>query len=189
VEASADIAIERRVFPEQRLDVEEKFVTPPPEVEQRIARETERLSAVYAARRAAAPPGRAFVRPVSGQPTGVFGTRRIFNGKPRSPHPGLDLKAASGLVRCSGPGVVALADDLYFSGNTVIVDHGGDSSRSTPTCRGSTSKRAGRSPGAVGRPLPPPGDGPSSAWGAKIGDRPFDPTALLSAKIFPSGPP
>ena len=51
--------------------------------------------------------------------------RRVFNGKPRSPHEGVDLAAPHGSARDrAGPGRVALADELYFSGGTVILDHG-----------------------------------------------------------------
>lgn len=182
------VRVERRTFPTQRLDVEEKFVTPPPEVQARIEEETRRLAAVYAVRRAAPPPERPFVRPVPAEPTGVFGTRRVFNGKPRSPHPGLDLKAATGTpVRCSGPGLVTLAQELWFSGNTVIVDHGGglftiyahlSRIEVKEGARLDAGDLVGLS-GATGRVT-----GPHLHWGAKIGDRPFDPRALLEPRLF-----
>ena len=55
-----------------------------------------------------------------------FGSRRIFNGEPRSPHSGVDLAAHAGQdVDAPAPGRVALAEDLYFSGGTIILDHGG----------------------------------------------------------------
>jgi murein DD-endopeptidase MepM/ murein hydrolase activator NlpD len=54
-----------------------------------------------------------------------FGSRRVFNGEARSPHSGLDLAAREGQeVSAPAPARVALAEDLYFSGGTVILDHG-----------------------------------------------------------------
>jgi murein DD-endopeptidase MepM/ murein hydrolase activator NlpD len=180
--------IAAKKFPEQRLTVDEGYVTPPPEVRERIERETRRLAAVYATRTPSAPPTGPFVRPVEGEPTGVFGTRRIYNGKPRSPHPGLDLRAATGTeVHASGPGVIVLAADLYFSGNTVIVDHGGGlftiyGHLSRTLVREGETVEAGRLlglSGSTGRVT-----GPHLHWGAKIGELPFDPTALLDPSLF-----
>ncbi len=64
--------------------------------------------------------------PLSAQVTGVFGSGRILNGVPRQPHFGIDLAAAQGApVRAPAGGVVRLAaTDLYYTGGTVILDHG-----------------------------------------------------------------
>jgi len=186
--ADKTLTIRSKKFPEQRLAVEEKFVTPPPEETERIERETKRLAAVFSGHREAPPPREPFGRPVPGEATGVFGTRRFFNGKPRTPHPGLDLKASTGTpVTCSGPGIVALADELWFTGNTVIVDHGGglftiyahlsriDRKEGETVHPGDVVGLSG----ATGRVT-----GPHLHWGAKIGNRPFDPTALLDPSLF-----
>ena len=55
----------------------------------------------------------------------AFGARSIFNGQPRSPHGGADFLSAAGTpVKAPNAGRVALARDLYFTGNTVVIDHG-----------------------------------------------------------------
>ena len=90
------VTIESKEFPREELSVAPKYVEPPPDVKKRLARERKKLSALYESRRATAPSSPTFVRPVPGESTSVFGTRRIYNGKPRSPHPGLDLRASTG---------------------------------------------------------------------------------------------
>ena len=67
-----------------------------------------------------------FVWPVEGRISGVYGSQRILNGQPRRPHYGVDIAAPVGtLVRSPAGGVVTLThDDMFFSGGTLIVDHG-----------------------------------------------------------------
>jgi len=182
------VTIEPRRFPEEQLSVAPKYVEPPPEVRERLARERDTVKALYAARRPVVPSNDAFLPPVPGEPTSVFGTRRLYNGKPRAPHPGLDLRAASGTsVISSGTGRVGLARDLYYSGNTVIVDHGGGlftlyAHLSEIRVKEGDDVDAGQElglSGATGRVT-----GPHLHWGAKIGDLPFDPTALLDPDLF-----
>jgi murein DD-endopeptidase MepM/ murein hydrolase activator NlpD len=182
------VTIEKRVFPEERLTVEPKYAEPPKEVQARIERERKELGEIYARRRAVPPPSEAFVKPVPGDATGTFGARRVFNGKPRSPHSGIDLKAASGTpVAAAGPGVIALAKDLYYSGLTVIVDHGGGlftlyAHLSRIDVKDGAAVEAG-SPlglsGATGRVT-----GPHLHWGGKVGSEAFDPRALLDPALF-----
>lgn len=182
------VTVAAKAFPEERLQVSSKYVEPPPEVARRIASERERVREIYAKRTPPTDRGVPFVRPVPGEPTSVFGTRRLFNGQPRSPHPGLDLRAATGTpVRAAGPGTVVLADDLYYSGNLVIVDHGGGLFTLYAHLSGidvvdgdvvEAGAVVGRS-GATGRVT-----GPHLHWGAKIGDEPFDPRALLAPELF-----
>jgi murein DD-endopeptidase MepM/ murein hydrolase activator NlpD len=182
------VTVAPKRFPQEELAVAPKYVEPPENVRERLARERRMLAGIYETRRAAVPPEEPFVRPVSGEPTSIFGTRRVYNGQPRSPHPGLDLRAASGTpVRSSGPGLVVLARELYYSGNTVIVDHGGGlftiyAHLSEFRVRELDTAEAGQViglSGATGRVT-----GPHLHWGAKIGNLPFDPTALLDPALF-----
>ena len=64
--------------------------------------------------------------PVEGIISGVYGSQRILNGKPRWPHYGIDIAAKRGtMIKSSGSGVVTMAEnDLYYTGGTIIMDHG-----------------------------------------------------------------
>lgn len=191
--ATRALTVEAKSFPEQRLTVEEKFVNPPKSVEARIAREKKTLDAIYARRTALPPPGAPFVRPVPGDPTSEFGTKRFFNGEARAPHPGIDLHAGTGTpVLAAGPGKVALAQDLYYSGGTVVIDHGGGlftiyGHLSKIAAKAGASIRAGESvglSGATGRVT-----GPHLHWGARVGGTIFDPRGLLDPALFGSVSP
>ena len=67
-----------------------------------------------------------FIMPVKGIISGVYGSQRILNGKPKWPHYGIDIAAKQGtMIKSSGAGVVTMAeDDLYYTGVTIIMDHG-----------------------------------------------------------------
>ena len=64
--------------------------------------------------------------PVKGRISGVYGSQRYYNGKPGRPHYGLDIAVPTGTpVAAPADGIVRLADaDLYYSGGTIIIDHG-----------------------------------------------------------------
>ncbi len=182
------VTIVPKEFPEENLSVSSKYVEPPAEVQRRLEKERSRLKKIYLRVDPVQVSGKPFVRPVPGKPTSIFGMRRLFNGKPRSPHPGLDLRANTGTpVSASGDGVVVLAQDLYYSGNTVILDHGGNlftlyAHLSRIDVKENSAVKAGvviGLSGATGRVT-----GPHLHWGAKIGDQPFDPTALLDPVMF-----
>lgn len=113
-------------YPEQKIDVAEKFVHLSQADEARAAREAQRIAALWRLEtrpRADLP----LTRPLAGSPEGArFGARRVFNGEPRSPHSGVDFKASAGTaVLAPGDGVVVLAEAHFFGGNSVYVDHGG----------------------------------------------------------------
>ncbi|HEX4999306.1 MAG TPA: M23 family metallopeptidase [Terriglobia bacterium] len=113
-------------FPTRVLEVEPKYVDPPAEELKRINREAEELNKIH---RTVTPEkfwSESFRAPLDGAvQASSFGARSIFNGQARSPHAGADLRAASGTkVLAANRGRVVLARDLYFTGNTVVIDHG-----------------------------------------------------------------
>jgi murein DD-endopeptidase MepM/ murein hydrolase activator NlpD len=121
------LTIEKRRYHVQRIDgLEEAKVTPPPEVVERIRSETEAILAARRTDSAEALFAGGFVWPTKGPISGVFGSQRILNGQPRAPHYGVDVAAPVGTpILAPAAGTVALAHaDLYFTGGTVILDHG-----------------------------------------------------------------
>lgn len=110
----------------EKLTVAPKFVEPAPEDAERAKKEGERLRAIYGERTAEKLWNGAFRFPLDGpRRGGNFGKRRVLNGEARAPHSGLDVPAPTGTpVRAAGVGRVALADSLYFSGNSIVIDHG-----------------------------------------------------------------
>lgn len=133
LEVEPDSAVEQRVtlaaapreFPATTLRVEPRFTSPPPEALARIERERARVREVLAHVTPRWLAGGAFVAPRPGRVTSPFGQRRLFNGELRSRHLGLDLAGREGEpVRAAGSGRVALADELYYAGRAVYLDHG-----------------------------------------------------------------
>ncbi|MEO7191954.1 MAG: M23 family metallopeptidase [Vicinamibacterales bacterium] len=112
-------------FATRRLTVAEGFVTPPVDVQGRIAAEAQELERLWTSSASDRLWSGPFVRPVPQSANSAFGTRSIFNGQPRSPHGGADFLSPSGTpVHAPGGGRVLLARELYYTGNTVVIDHG-----------------------------------------------------------------
>ena len=171
-------------FPARVLNVEPALVNPPREMEERIVREAAELRQLWlhsSAKRLWSGP---FVPPVPRTVASHFGARSIFNGQARSPHSGADFPSPTGApIAAPNAGRVVLARDLYFSGNTVILDHGlglfsflahlsvigvheGDSV--------ATGQEIGKV-GATGRVT-----GPHLHWGVRVGGARVDPLAVLT---------
>jgi murein DD-endopeptidase MepM/ murein hydrolase activator NlpD len=121
------LKIQARDYDIQRIDgLPRKMVSPPADVLARIRREG---AAIKVARmRDTARPffGSGFEWPARGRISGVYGSQRVLNGKPRRPHYGIDIAGPVGTpVTAPADGVVRLAEpDLYYSGGTIILDHG-----------------------------------------------------------------
>ena len=112
-------------FPRRSLSVDEAFVNPPAGVQARIAQEADELQRIWKAPAAERLWTSAFVRPVPGEAVSRFGSRSVYNGQLRSPHGGADFMSPAGTpVHAPNAGRVVLARDLYFTGNTIVIDHG-----------------------------------------------------------------
>lgn len=119
------IDVRARKFPTSRLDVEEKFIELSKKDLSRSARESKETNAIYGRITTDIVPDEPFTVPIPGESGTNFGERRIFNGEPRAPHSGADLRASTGTpVHATNRGRVVLAKNLFFTGNTVILDHG-----------------------------------------------------------------
>jgi murein DD-endopeptidase MepM/ murein hydrolase activator NlpD len=123
---SALVSVREGKFALEELKVSRRFVELSRKDRERAERETQRLLALFAR----ATPERlwtgGFRLPLEGaEASGNFGRRRVLNNQPRSPHSGEDFPAPAGTpVRAAQRGRVALADSLFFAGNTVVLDHG-----------------------------------------------------------------
>ncbi len=121
------LKVAKREYKVQRIDgLPERQVTPGPEDLKRIKNDNAKISAVR--QRDSEQPffAAGFMWPARGPVSGVFGSRRILNGKPRRPHNGVDVAARRGSkVMAAADGVVALAHpDMFLTGKTVMIDHG-----------------------------------------------------------------
>lgn len=121
----ANIQTYEKNRPTQKLTVDKKYVDPPAAVKDRIKKDREKVKEALAQKLDDASWEIPFKRPVQGTVSSQFGLKRVFNGQPRSVHRGLDLRGAEGTpIYACADGEVALVDNLYFSGNTVYVNHG-----------------------------------------------------------------
>lgn len=122
---SLRLEVTARRFPTRRLTVAETFVNPSPEALARIQTEAADLSALWGAPTTPRYWAGAFATPVDARPNSAFGSRSVFNGQPRQPHGGADFPSPTGTPFASpAAGRVLMARDLYFTGNTVVLDHG-----------------------------------------------------------------
>lgn len=182
-----EITVFAKKFPIKKLWVDERFVTPPPSVRERIKREAEILGLIYSVVSPRWLGEGKFILPCSGEVNPNFGERRIYNNKPRSSHSGVDISSPYGdPVKASNSGKVVWANDLYFAGKTVIIDHG--LGLFTLYCHFSKLKvkrgqfvRKGEvigEIGATGRVT-----GPHLHWGVKLLRSRIDPFSLLSLPL------
>ena len=120
--------VQKRKYNIQRIDdLDEKQVTPPEEVYERIKLENKLIAEARAIETDLDFFKDKFIIPVDDAIiTGVYGSQRILNGKPKWPHYGLDFAQKEGTpVKAMLDGIVTLAEpDLYYSGGTLIFDHG-----------------------------------------------------------------
>jgi len=119
------LAVTPKSFRTRNLTVDSAFVNPPASVQARIEREAGELNRVYNSGSPTPLWTAPFVRPVPHQANSAFGTRSVFNGERRSPHGGADFLSPAGTpIQAPSAGIVLLAGDLYYTGGTVVLDHG-----------------------------------------------------------------
>ena len=113
-------------YPTTELTVEDRYVELSPEDQARAEREGAETNAIYDTLTPERLWQLPFLVPVRGATDGRnFGHRRVFNGVPRAPHSGADLRAKTGTpIYAANRGRVVLAKNLFYSGNAVFVDHG-----------------------------------------------------------------
>ena len=181
--ATERLTVVRRAFPTRRLAVNPDLVHPPPDQLARVDREAKHLHDLWdhpAAQRLWTAP---FVRPVPDEANSAFGTRSIYNGEARPPHTGADFLSPTGRpVKAPNAGRVVLAEPQYFSGNTVIIDHGLglfsilahlSEIDVTPGEMVTAGQIVGKV-GATGRVT-----GPHLHWGVRLNNARVDPLSLL----------
>lgn len=191
--AVRELAVRSGKFKVERLRVAPEYVEPPESEKERIESDREKVAQVWKSfdpeRRWSGP----FLLPVDAPiRRESFGSHRVFNGEPRSAHAGLDLAAASGQpVRAPAPARVALAEDLYFSGGTVILDHG-ERLFTSYFHLSRIDVKVGQilgtgevfaAVGATGRAT-----GPHLHWSAKIAGARVNPLGLLELPKWPLAP-
>ena len=119
------LRVVRRVFATRRLTVDPAFVNPPESERPRIERERAQLEKLWETWTTDKLWSGPFQPPVPEAANSAFGTRSILNGEPRSPHGGADFPSPAGTpIKAPNAGRVVLADALYYTGNTVVLDHG-----------------------------------------------------------------
>jgi murein DD-endopeptidase MepM/ murein hydrolase activator NlpD len=178
------LRIKAKSFKKESFSVATEFDRLSPETLERIRNDQEEFSRAFMG----SAPERlwegAFVLPLSSEVTSPFGYRRIINGMPRAPHTGVDLKAALGTpVVAPNHGRVALVGDFFFSGQSVVLDHGGGLytvyfhlaeskvESGVPVRKGDVIGLSGM----TGRVT-----GPHLHWGARINGARVDPFELLN---------
>jgi murein DD-endopeptidase MepM/ murein hydrolase activator NlpD len=131
--------------------------------------------------------------PVTGRITGIYGSRRILNGEERQPHYGIDIAVPTGTaIVASADGIIRLAHDLYFTGGTIIIDHGFGlnttySHLSEIRVRPDQNVKRGEvigTAGSTGRST-----GPHLDWRVNLGTKRLDPERVAHAPDHPSPRP
>ncbi len=179
---SRDIVATAREFGSESLTVKPSYTDLAKETLERVELESVRMKKLWATITLEKLWREAFLKPTSGALGSPFGLRRIFNGEPRDPHSGLDIKSPPGTpIKASNRGRAVLAGNLFFTGNTVVIDHGLglytlyahlsriDAEEGAMVERGDVVGLVG----ATGRVT-----GPHLHWGVKLAGTRVDPTTL-----------
>jgi murein DD-endopeptidase MepM/ murein hydrolase activator NlpD len=121
---SRPVTILKKKYPVQKLTLPEDMVELSPENEARAEREQKKVAAIWPNETERLWNG-SFINPREGKISTKFGLRRIINGIAKNPHSGVDVVAEEGQeVKAPNNATVAMVDNQFFSGNSVILDHG-----------------------------------------------------------------
>ncbi len=170
-------------FPEEHLHLPKKMVEFPPKILKRVLADQHAIRAACGKTSSHVYWQRPFLWPVPPKIMSPFGLRRFFNGEPRSPHSGVDLRARIGTpVRATNNGRVALVRNCYLSGKTIVIDHGEGlfslyAHLSTLMVRPGQEVKRGMvigKAGATGRAT-----GPHLHWGISLQGKRLDPAELM----------
>lgn len=119
------LTIEDGNYPSEKLKVSKKMVSPPKTLMTRIVREQKEIKKIYEQLIEQKYWNGPFGLPIESPVTSIFGTKRLYNGQLNGFHGGLDLRASVGTpILAPAPGVVVMAKNLYYTGNTVFLNHG-----------------------------------------------------------------
>ena len=125
VTAAQKFTVAAKRYPLQKLTLNKAMVDPPQEVMERIERESLHVATVRSQWRETEATLGTFTLPAQGRLSSRFGVARVLNGKPRSPHAGLDVAVGVGTpIHAPADGVVLDAGDYYYCGKTLFIDHG-----------------------------------------------------------------
>ena len=180
-----DITLEKREYNIQRIDgLEQKMVSPPAEVTARIKQDNINVANARSGNTDLDALFTRFEWPAKGVISGVYGSQRILNGVPKWPHYGLDIANETGTpVYAPVDGVVTMADDLYYSGNTLILDHGMRVFSTflhmdTITVEVGETEKQGEQIGTIGSTGR--STGPHLDWRINLGNTRLDPQTIIS---------
>ncbi len=119
------VQVHEKKFPGERLYVDQKKIFLSAEDQARVDREQLALNQMYKETSQEFYPVGPFIRPLNTKVTSIYGTRRIFNNHKQTQHLGVDFRAIVGTeVKAASNGRVVFASDLFYTGNTIIIDHG-----------------------------------------------------------------
>ena len=125
-EEAITVTVRDREFEVSELSVKSKFTKLSRAARVRVRRDRKKINQVWRSGKQAPQYTGDFQRPIHTEITGEFGTKRMFNKVEKSRHYGVDLDGVGGeRIRASNTGRVALAGDLFYSGLTLFIDHGG----------------------------------------------------------------
>ncbi|BCA95039.1 peptidase M24 [Legionella antarctica] len=126
VKTTIPFHISEKFYTTQFLNIKDvSKVVPPPEDKLRIEKETKKLTELFSGYSDTNPFQKPFTAPVRGPISSLFGLKRVYNNEPRAPHSGLDIAAKHGEpILAVNRGKVVETGDYFFTGNTVIIDHG-----------------------------------------------------------------